>query len=277
MKNLKLLFILAFIIVFYNSCNLMRLKKEYYSETKVSINDYTQISIGFGGNSGIIEMSDKIVIIDTKITKSAEDFYNSILHLIKKKPVIIINTHLHHDHTGGNYLYNADTIYIGNYTNKMWNNAVTQENQINKLNYRKIKDIITIKDKNITLDIIPVGNGHTTNDIVVYYREEKLLFTGDLLFNKYHPFLDENNNTNPESWKNIIDSIINNYEIDIIIPGHGQITDLKSFKEQADYFNDIIETNNNSKKLREIRKKYKHFDNLPTLTSFKKTVKYIYK
>ena len=86
----------------------MKLRKEFLSETKVQINDKITASIGYGGNSGIIEFRDLIIIIDTKMDSKANDFYNSIKNRLEGKTVYLINTHLHADHTDGNYLFNAE-------------------------------------------------------------------------------------------------------------------------------------------------------------------------
>ncbi len=275
-KSIKYTVLFLFVISIC-SCKLIHIQKELLSETKIPLNDKVTISLGAGGNSGVIEMSDKVVIIDTKFENKAKKFKESLSSQIKNKSVIIINTHLHDDHTGGNYLFDAEKIYIGNYSDAMWNNEMAEQNQINKLNYVKITETLIIKDTDITLHVIPVGNSHTSNDIVVYYEEEKTIFVGDLLFYNYHPFLDEANKANVELWIKIIHSILENYDIEKVIAGHGAITNSKALEEGANYFEDIIENIDNEKQLKQIKKKYNHFYNIPGLTSYKKTVDYIKK
>ena len=76
---------------------------------------------GGGGNSAIFNSSDKVVVIDTKMDDAAKNFHDKVIQMAGNKPITIINTHLHPDHTGGNELYKGATIIAGgNYTQDEW-------------------------------------------------------------------------------------------------------------------------------------------------------------
>ena len=79
------------------------------------------IVIGGGGNSGILLSDSLVLVIDTKMDKAADDFYQTVKEIAGNKPILVVNTHIHPDHTGGNKNYKGQTIIAGgNYSNEQW-------------------------------------------------------------------------------------------------------------------------------------------------------------
>ena len=52
-----------------------------------------------------------------------------------------------------------------------------------------IVDTLVIYGSDKKLIIIPTGIGHTTGDMIAYLPEESIIFMGDMLFNKRHPYI----------------------------------------------------------------------------------------
>lgn len=78
---------------------------------------------------------------------------------------------------------------------------------------------LTLRGSKSTVEIINAGIGHTANDIIMYVSEDNILFAGDLVFVKCHPYLASGY---PDKWVNTLDRL-KNLKIDSIIPGHGPI------------------------------------------------------
>ena len=55
-----------------------------------------------GGNSGILVSDSVVLVIDSKMNKGALEFYDTVKQIAGNKPIILVNTHIHIDHTGGN-------------------------------------------------------------------------------------------------------------------------------------------------------------------------------
>ena len=55
---------------------------------------------------------DGLLLIDTGQAEEAEDVKNAILNKWNQLPDIIINTHEHVDHTGGNEVFGKDPVII---------------------------------------------------------------------------------------------------------------------------------------------------------------------
>jgi len=202
----------------------------------------------FGANAGIIIGRDGIVVVDTLISaREAKRFIRDI-RAVSKKPIrYVINTHYHLDHAFGN----SEFVKLGAV-------VVAQENdrkEMEKTAAETLKNIkgygltsqdmkgtspawpsVTYSDR-MTIDIgserielIHARHSHTGGDTLVYLRDRKVLFAGDILFTDYHPFMAEGN---VEEWVRQLDEIAS-MDVEKIIPGHGPLSgksDLEAMKE----------------------------------------------
>ncbi len=69
--------------------------------------------------------------------------------------------------------------------------------------------------------LLEVGPAHTDGDILVHLPEDKIVFTGDILFIEGHPILW----VGPvQNWLDACDRMLA-MDIDVVVPGHGPLTD----------------------------------------------------
>ena len=85
------------------------------------------------------------------------------------------------------------------------------------------------------VQLLSRGHGHSPGDLVLYLPDDKIIFTGDLVFNDMHPFMGQ---ADLEGWKNWLD-FMGMLDIDIIIPGHGTIGDSDELDEMRNYIRTI--------------------------------------
>lgn len=78
---------------------------------------------------------------------------------------------------------------------------------------------LTVGDKNVVLTA--VGPAHTAGDVVVHAVEDRVVYTGDLLFSGAHPVLWDGS---IDGWVAACDHILS-LDIDVVVPGHGPLTD----------------------------------------------------
>ena len=87
-----------------------------------------------------------------------------------------------------------------------------------------------------------VGPGHTDNDVFVWLPELNVLHTGDLLFHKRHPFIDRAADATTTGWMTSLDAMIGLCDAEtIVIPGHGELTDVEGLRGQKAYFERVRE------------------------------------
>lgn len=92
-------------------------------------------------------------------------------------------------------------------------------------------DRMTIDIGGQIVDLIHARYSHTSGDTLVYLRDKKILFTGDILFTDYHPFLGEGN---IEEWAKELDDI-RTMDVEKIIPGHGPLSGKKDVEDMKSY------------------------------------------
>jgi glyoxylase-like metal-dependent hydrolase (beta-lactamase superfamily II) len=81
------------------------------------------------------------------------------------------------------------------------------------------------------VDLIEVGPAHTAGDVLVHVPLAKAVFTGDILFIEGTPIMWAGPVSN---WVAACERIIG-MDVDVIVPGHGPLTDKAGVREVADY------------------------------------------
>ncbi len=229
------------------------------------------IYLGGGGNSGILVTDNAVVVIDTKMGADADSLYRIAKRKAGEKKIIVINTHLHGDHTKGNYLYKGSTIYIGNYDKEILETAVGKENMPTDLiNFGK-----TLELGNETIQLYDLGQGHTFHDVVVYLEKRNVLFTGDLVFNGVNPVLKKESGASVEGWIRSLNEILKTWGTSTIVPGHGPVGDKEIVLNMWQYFWDMKKAVSDTTREATLKAKYKDWYTMPNMASPDITIKYI--
>ncbi len=85
---------------------------------------------------------------------------------------------------------------------------------------------------NKTVRLIQAGPAHTRGDVMVYVPDDRVLFTGDMLFIEGHPII----------WAGPVGNWIKacqlmlDLDVDTFVPGHGPLTDKKGVAAVKGYF-----------------------------------------
>ncbi|SEM70304.1 Glyoxylase, beta-lactamase superfamily II [Syntrophus gentianae] len=203
----------------------------------------------FGANSGIIIGRDGIVVVDTLLSaKEARRFLRDIRSVSDKPIRYVVNTHYHLDHVFGNCEFarlGAVIIAQENDRKAMEKSAEktlarigeyglsAEEMQGTTPAYPELTygDRMTIDLGDQRIELIHARPSHTDGDTLVYLPDKRILFTGDILFTGYHPFLGEGNI--PE-WAKELEEI-KLLDVEKIIPGHGPLSGKKDLEDMRAY------------------------------------------
>ncbi|MEO8761306.1 MAG: MBL fold metallo-hydrolase [Bacteroidia bacterium] len=219
--------------------------------------------LGGGGNSGILTSDSLVIVIDTKMDDAAQQLYKTAKELAVNKPILVINTHYHPDHTGGNKLYTGQTIIAGgNYTPEFWNKEAGKES----LPTKWVADKMDIKMGDDTVTLFNLAkNVHTQSDVVVYLHKRKMLFTGDVILNKQAPVL--MGSADPDGYLWAVDTFPKMFDIQKIVPGHGEVGGIEIINNFHQYFIDMQTAATDDAKKDELVAKYKSWGQLPFVMS----------
>lgn len=157
----------------------------------------------------------------------------------------LINTHWHWDHTDGNGWMHESGATIIAHRNTL--KHLSQATYVDDWNWTMPPVSIgarprVLVDDNNTLafagDIIHIehyGPGHTDGDLAVYFQKADVLVLGDIFWNGYYPFIDNQDGGNINDaieWANKTVAITTDKTI--VIPGHGPVgtrTQLMEFRD----------------------------------------------
>jgi Zn-dependent hydrolases, including glyoxylases len=246
------------------------LYRSFLKTETVQFDSSLTIVLGGGGNSGILVTDSAVVVIDTKMSKSAVALSKLVKEKAGKNKIIVINTHYHSDHINGNNLYKGSEIIIGNYEKDFLQKNVAPELFPNTF----VKDSLILALGKDTLLLYNLGQAHTFCDMVVYLKGRKLLFSGDLIFEKMNPVLKKESGADIDKWIKVLDNILAR-DIKTIVPGHGKIGGKEIAVSLKQYFEDMKIAASDPAKEAELKAKYSAWFNMPFMASPDKTIQYI--
>jgi cyclase len=89
----------------------------------------------------------------------------------------------------------------------------------------------TIHGRQRTAKLFARGAGHTESDIILYLPQDKIVFSGDVVFKGRHPYLPDGNTDKLREWLSFIEKL----DVRVVVPGHGPLGDLKDVGIMRDY------------------------------------------
>lgn len=225
------------------------------------------------GNSVVLTSKDgaTALVVDTKMGSAADLLRKNVT----ARTIIIVNTHSHSDHTGGNALYPKATVIAGAYAREQWNRdsggAAYPSRTV------KTGEEITLPVGDETVIIRNMGRGHTQDDTVVFLKNRKLLATGDLVFAEMHPALIDTSGTSVRDWIGLLDDMYARFDAKTLVPGHGPVSDRKAILLMKEYFTSIRDAIGSPEKLNALKEKFGNYTGMPFMMNFDATVSYIKK
>jgi glyoxylase-like metal-dependent hydrolase (beta-lactamase superfamily II) len=229
-------------------------------------------AFGNGGNALVVAGTQGALLVDCKNSPFGQELRREAD--APTKLTHVVNTHHHGDHTGGNHAFTPDLPVIAqtNATPRILGQLNRYVSQIkeglgaaaekqgqsakqvladHRALYARVTQIkatefapkITFdKDYEIDLGGTKVGlhhygPGHTDNDLVVHIPSLNVLHTGDLVFNKMHPYVDRDGGATTSGWMASLKKAIGLCDAQThVIPGHGELCTVDGLKQQVEYF-----------------------------------------
>ena len=212
---------------------------------------FVQLDGSWGlNNTGFVVGQDAVLAIDACFTERRTRWLlDAIRHQAGQRPVrTLVNTHHHGDHTFGNYLFLPGATIIGH---DRCRETVLAEGLGAKgffpgVDWGKIEitpPSVTFEDRldlwvdELKVELIFVGPAHTTNDIVAWVPERKLLFAGDVIFSGGAPFALAGS---VEGW---LETLVRLRALgaETIVPGHGPICGPEVIDDVAAYMRLVLD------------------------------------
>jgi cyclase len=113
----------------------------------------------------------------------------------------------------------------------MWHRFDT-DNIVATLPTETFKEKLSIKVGAKNVELIEVGPAHTRGDVLVHVPRDRIVYTGDIAFIGGHPIVWAGPVGN---WIKACDLILG-WDVEIVVPGHGPVTDKDGIRRLRDYF-----------------------------------------
>jgi cyclase len=230
---------------------------------------YLQPDGGWGwSNAGLIADGEETLLIDTLFDlKLTEQMLSDMRRAVPAASHIgtLVNTHANGDHCYGNQLVGDARIVASERTATEMSELpatamaelVRQAPNMGELgefflrcfgsfDFGGIEMVLpdesfsgelTLRVGSREVRLIEVGPAHTQGDTLALLPADRVLFSGDILFNGAHPIAWAGPVSN---WIAACDRILD-MDVDVIVPGHGPLADQGSVRELKAYFGYLYE------------------------------------
>lgn len=221
-------------------------KIEIKSE-KVTENIY--MLTGRGGNIGVCIGDDGVYVIDDQYAELTEKIITEIKTLSDKDIKILVNTHWHGDHSGGNQNMTkagATVIAHKNVRERMSTQQNRGGGRIVDPSPKEALPVITFNE-DLTLHangeelmIFHVHKAHTDGDAIIYFPKSNVVHMGDTYFNGRFPFIDLYSGGSINGIIAAANKVLFLADKDTkIIPGHGTLSNKAELTAYRDMLMDV--------------------------------------
>jgi glyoxylase-like metal-dependent hydrolase (beta-lactamase superfamily II) len=187
--------------------------------------------VGQGGNIGLSIGDDGAMIVDTQYAPLTDKIQAAVTAAGGGNIQLVVNTHWHGDHSGGNANFGNAGALIMAHNNVRVRLAAdnTDPAGFPKISY---DEGARLNWNGNVIDLIHVLPAHTDGDTIVHFRNLNAFHMGDTFFNGVYPFIDVNS---AGSFNGLIaagEMVIGLANDDTtIIPGHGALADKADLEE----------------------------------------------
>ena len=181
---------------------------------------------GRGGTIGWFSSKEALAIVDTQFPDTAAICLAGVPGIDGRKIDVVLNTHHHRDHTGGNGVFKpaAKTIVAHENAPKLQLAAAEKDGTLDKQVFpdTTFADVWRhdLGDEVMTAQYF--GPGHTKGDVIVNFEKANVVHMGDLTFNRRYAVIDRPGGASIRHWITVLEEAMKTYPADAIyIFGHG--------------------------------------------------------
>lgn len=204
-----------------------------------------------GGTIGWLIAPDGVVVVDSQFADTAQMLLDGLKPRTQRTIDLLINTHHHGDHTGGNKTMRPSVVKMVGHANqpglqkKQAANAKTEDAQAYA--DETFKDAWKADLGGEIVSANYYGPGHTSGDIAIRFERANVVHMGDLMFKHRHPRVDRPAGASIRNWIVTLEKVTSEHDADTAyifghakagLPVTGTRADLLGFR---DYFTALLD------------------------------------
>lgn len=200
---------------------------------------------GNGGNVGLSVGEDGVFMIDDHLHPLTPRLLEAVRSITPNSVRMLINTHFHFDHAGGNEAVGGTGAIIVAHDNVRRRLSVDQVYEAFGFTQKKTAEpglpVITFSE-DVTFHLngdeihaFHVRGAHTDGDAVVFFRNANVIHTGDIFFNGIYPFFDVGAGGSIDGLIAAVERLVSLATAATkVIPGHGPLADRAALARYRD-------------------------------------------
>ena len=166
-----------------------------------------------GGTIAFLLSKDGIVVVDSQFPDQSKHLIDELKKRSENPFKLLINTHHHGDHSGGNISFKGIVEHVLAHENSLANQtrvAIAGKTEDKQLYPDKtFKDNWCQKFGKEKICLYYFGAAHTNGDAVIHFENANIAHMGDLMFNRRHPFIDRSSGASIKNWMEVLNKTIN--------------------------------------------------------------------
>jgi len=229
-----------------------------------------------GGTIGWLVNSSGVIVVDTQFADTAPNFLTGLKTRTPKEIDVVINSHHHPDHTGGNGVLKAAAKQIVAHQRSSENQKAAAERSKATVT---LPDVTFADTWNVTIGDETVrarywGPAHTGGDVAIHFEQANVVHLGDLLNNRGYPNVDGPAGASVHGWITVLEKMAPAYPADALyVYGHAEsgfpfIGTRQDLLYQRDYFSAVVQLAARARKEGRSRDELAKIDVLPGFEHF---------
>lgn len=180
-----------------------------------------------GGTMGWLITKDAVLVVDSQFADTAQMFADGLKTRTPRMIDLLINSHHHPDHTGGNKVLKPMVAKIVAHENVP--GLQRKQAAANKTEDAQAYADTTFKDGwkvDIGDEVVSTkyyGPGHTSGDAVIVFQRANVVHMGDLMSHQRHPRIDRPAGASIRNWLVALEKVVKDHNNDTVyIFGHSK-------------------------------------------------------
>lgn len=201
-----------------------------------------------GGTIGWLVSRDGLLVVDSQFADTAPNLLAGLKERSPRQIDVLINSHHHPDHTGGNGVLRPAAKQIVAHVRSMENQKAAAERAKTQTT---LPDVTFPETWSVTLGDETVrarhwGPAHTGGDVSIHFEQANVVHLGDLLNNRGYANVDAAAGASVHGWVKVLEQMAAAYPADALYiyghaeAGHPFIGTRPDLLYQRDYFTAVI-------------------------------------
>jgi cyclase len=229
-----------------------------------------------GGTIGWLVSPDGLLVVDTQFADTAPNLLAGLKERSSRQIDVLINSHHHPDHTGGNGVLRPAAKQIVAHVRSAENQKVQAERSKSPTTLPDVTfpDTWSVKLGDETVRARHWGPAHTGGDVSIHFEQANIVHLGDLLNNRGYPNVDAPAGASVHGWMQVLEKMAAAYPADALYvyghaeAGHPFIGTRPDLLYQRDYFTAVVETARQARKQGRAKEELAKVDVLPKFEHF---------